>query len=83
MMLTRTSVALALAALVLVSAAALRYAEGLDLMSADAARRMTHVMIGLILAAYANLVPKDPGSWRASTSAAVRRQRPSASAAGP
>jgi hypothetical protein len=74
MILKRTSVALALAALVLASAAALRYAEGLEMIGVDAARRTMQVMIGLILAAYANLMPKDVGPWRASASVAIRRQ---------
>jgi hypothetical protein len=32
------------------------------------------VMIGVILAAYANLMPKDLGQWRASARAAARSQ---------
>jgi hypothetical protein len=74
MILKRISVALALAALVLGSAVALRYAEGLEIIGADAARRTMQVMIGLILVAYSNLMPKDIGPWRASASAAIRSQ---------
>ncbi|CAN5887196.1 hypothetical protein BH23PLA1_BH23PLA1_43300 [soil metagenome] len=74
MILKRTSAALVLAALVLGSAAALRYAEGHELIGADTAKRTMQVMIGLILAAYSNLMPKDIGPWRASASAAVRSQ---------
>jgi hypothetical protein len=32
------------------------------------------VMIGLMLAAYANLMPKDVGRWRASAAAAAKAQ---------
>jgi Ca2+/Na+ antiporter len=74
MMLKRTSFALALAAFILAAAAALRYAQGLEIISADAARRTMQVMIGLILAAYANVMPKDIGRWRASARAAATSQ---------
>ena len=74
MILKRTSFAVALAVLILGTAAALRYAQGLDLIGADAARRTMQVMIGLILAAYSNLMPKDIGRWRASVLAAARAQ---------
>jgi len=74
MILKRTSFALALAAVVLASAAALRYAEGLELIGADTARRTMQVMIGLILAAYANVMPKEIGQWRASARAAMLSQ---------
>ena len=56
------------------SAAALRYAQGVESISADAARRVIQVLIGLILAAYANLMPKDIGPWRGSIRAAARSQ---------
>jgi hypothetical protein len=74
MNLKRTSFAVALAILILGTAAALRYAQSLDLIGADAARRAMQVMIGLILAAYANLMPKDVGRWRASAAAVARSQ---------
>jgi hypothetical protein len=70
----RTSIALALAVFILAAAAALRYAQNLESISPVAARRAMQVMIGLILAAYANLMPKDVGRLRASTRAAVRSQ---------
>jgi hypothetical protein len=74
MILKRTSVAVAVAALILGTAAALRYAQGIDFIEPDAAKRTMQVMIGLILAAYANLMPKDVGRWRASTLAVARAQ---------
>jgi hypothetical protein len=74
MILKRTSIALALAVFILAAAAALRYAQGLEIIGPDAARRTMQVMIGLILAAYANLMPKDIGRWRASARAAARSQ---------
>ena len=74
MILKRTSFAVAIAVLVMGTAAALRYAQGLDLIGPDAAKRTLQVMIGLILAAYANLMPKDIGRWRASALAAARAQ---------
>ncbi len=74
MILKRTSSALTLALLILGTAAALSYAQGRDLIAPDAARRVMQVMIGLMLAAYANLMPKDVGRWRASALAAARAQ---------
>ncbi len=74
MILKRTSSALALAILILGTAAALSYAQGRDLIGPDAARRVMQVMIGLMLAAYANLMPKDLGRWRASALAVARAQ---------
>jgi Ca2+/Na+ antiporter len=71
MMLKRTSFALALAGFILAAAAALRYAQGLEIISADATRRTMQVMIGLILAAYANVMPKDIGRWRSARAAAT------------
>ena len=74
MILKRTPFAVALAVLILGTAAALRYAQGLDLIGPDAARRTMQVMIGLILAAYSNLMPKDLGRWRAAAAAGARSQ---------
>ena len=74
MILKRTSLAVAVAVLFLGSAAALRYAQSLDLIGPDAARRTTQVMVGLILAAYSNLMPKDVGRWPASPKAVARAQ---------
>ena len=70
----RISFALALAVFILSAAAALRNAEGVESISPDGARRAMQVMIGLILAAYANLMPKDIGPWRGSVRAAARSQ---------
>jgi hypothetical protein len=74
MILKRTSFALALAVLFLGTAAALAYAQSLDLIGPDAAKRTMQVMSGLILAAYSNLMPKDVGPWRASPLAVARSQ---------
>ena len=74
MILKRTSFAVALAVLILGTAAALRYAQGLDLIGGEAAKRTMQVMIGLALAAYSNLMPKDVGPWRASALAMARAQ---------
>jgi hypothetical protein len=74
MILKRTSIAVALAVGILAAAPALRYAQNLESITPDTARRAMQVMIGLILAAYANLMPKDVGSWRASARAVERSQ---------
>jgi hypothetical protein len=74
MMLKRISFSLALAAFILLAAAALRYAQGLEIISEDSARRTMQVMIGLILAAYANIMPKDIGPFRASARGATTSQ---------
>lgn len=49
---------IALAILMLGSALALRYAENAGAIGADDARRAIQVLIGLMLAGYANLMPK-------------------------
>ena len=74
MILKRTSFAVALAVLILGTAAALTYAEALDLIGPEVGRRTMQVMIGLILAAYSNLMPKDIGRWRPSAVAEARAQ---------
>jgi hypothetical protein len=74
MTLKRTAFAVALAALILGMAAGLRYAQSLDLIGPDAARRIMQVTIGLMLAAYSNLMPKDVGPWRSSAAAVARTQ---------
>ena len=68
------SVAVAVAILILGTAAGLSYAQRIDLIGPEVARRTMQVMIGLILAAYSNLMPKDIGRWRASVLAAARTQ---------
>jgi hypothetical protein len=74
MILKRTSIALALAVFILGAAAALRYAENLGHVSPESAKRAMQVLIGLILAAYANFMPKDVGQWRASARAVPKSQ---------
>ena len=74
MIVKRISISLALAVFILAAAAALRYAEGVESISPDAAKRAMQVLIGMILAAYANLMPKDIGPWRGSLRAAARSQ---------
>jgi hypothetical protein len=74
MILKRTSFAVALAVLVLGTSAALAYAQARDLIGPAAAQRTMQVLIGLILAAYANLMPKDIGPWRSSAEAMARAQ---------
>lgn len=66
--------AIALAALILGSAFALRYAEGTGLIGADGARRAMQVLIGLMLAGYANLMPKQLGPTRGSPRADAAAQ---------
>jgi len=74
MTLKRPAFAVALAALIVGMAAGLRYAQSLDLIGPDAARRIMQVTIGLMLAAYSNLMPKDVGPWRSSAAAVARTQ---------
>ena len=66
--------AIALAAFILGSAFALRYAEGAGMIGADGARRITQVLIGLMLAGYANLMPKQLGPARGSPRAEAAAQ---------
>ncbi|MCF8505492.1 MAG: hypothetical protein K9G59_11300 [Caulobacter sp.] len=66
--------AMALGALILGVAAALRYAEGAGMLDADSARRTMQVLIGLGLAAYANLMPKQMSGASASPLAVARTQ---------
>ncbi len=74
MILKRMSFAVALGVLFLGTAAALAYAQSLDIIGPDAAKRTVQVMSGLILAAYSNLMPKEVGRWRASAIAMARAQ---------
>lgn len=66
--------AIALAALILGSALALRYAEGSGMISDETGRRSMQVLIGLMLAGYANLMPKQLGRARGSAVAEARTQ---------
>jgi len=74
MILKRTSFAIAIALLILGASAGLSYAQSLGLIGADAAKRTMQVIIGLTLAAYANMMPKDVGRWQASAVAVARAQ---------
>jgi hypothetical protein len=69
----RIPVALAIAAVIIGSSAALTYAGNRDLIGDEAAQRIMQVMFGLVLAAYANVAPKELGRWR-SMEAAKRSQ---------
>ncbi|WP_417231826.1 hypothetical protein [Brevundimonas sp.] len=66
--------ALILAGLLLALAAGLRLAEGNGLIDGDTARRGVQVAIGLILAAFANRMPKQIRRWRGDQ-ADIREQR--------
>tara|TARA_R110000787_G_scaffold61166_1_gene138634 strand:+ start:462 stop:878 length:417 start_codon:yes stop_codon:yes gene_type:complete len=66
--------ALILAGLMLTLAFAMNLAEGAGLVSEDMGRRVVQVAIGLLLAAYANLMPKRLGRWR-SAEAEAREQK--------
>lgn len=74
MILKRLSFSIALAVLFLGTVASLKYAQHLDLIEPDAVKRVVQMLIGLMLAAYANLMPKDIGQWPASPVAAARAQ---------
>jgi hypothetical protein len=74
MTLKRTTFAVTLAVLILGMAAGLKYAQSLALVGPEAAKRTLQVTIGLMLAAYANLMPKDLGPWRASARAMATSQ---------
>ena len=56
--------AVVLAVLVLGSAAGLRYAESAAMIGPDFADRAMQVVVGLVLAAYANVMPKQLGRFR-------------------
>jgi|GEM_PF-383278 len=74
-MITRKlATALGLAALFLATAAGLRYAEGAGFVRPDTARWSIQVIIGLVLAAYANFMPKQIGRLRGSPLAESRAQ---------
>lgn len=66
--------ALALAAVFLGLAFALRYAGATGWISEDLSRRIVQVIIGLGLAAYGNLMPKQGGKPRASVRAETAAQ---------
>ncbi|WP_339932705.1 hypothetical protein [uncultured Brevundimonas sp.] len=66
--------ALILAGLLLALAAGLRLAEGNGMIDGETARRGVQVAIGLILAAFANRMPKQIRRWRGEQ-ADIREQR--------
>jgi hypothetical protein len=72
MIVKRLGFAIALAALFLAVAAGLRYAEGAGMLGEDAARRIVQALIGLLLALYANFMPKQIGPARGSPRAESR-----------
>jgi hypothetical protein len=74
MMIKTIGGALAVGAFILGLAAALRAAQGLEMLDADTARRAMQVTVGLILAAYANYMPKQIGRRPSSAHAAARSQ---------
>ncbi|HVL42539.1 MAG TPA: hypothetical protein VM348_10310 [Brevundimonas sp.] len=66
--------AIALAVAFLAAAAGLRYAASQGFISDDMATRTVQVVIGLGLAAYANVMPKRIGGRRGSIEAETRAQ---------
>lgn len=74
MIVNRLAVAIAIALFILAAAAGLKYAEGAGLLGQEAARRAMQVLIGLLLAAYANIMPKQLGRLRGSPLAQARAQ---------
>jgi hypothetical protein len=70
----RLAWAIALAAFILAAAAALRYAEAAGWIGDEGARRAMQVLIGLMLAGYANLMPKQLGRPRGSSRAEAAAQ---------
>jgi len=71
---TRLSMSIALAVLVVGTSAGLKYAQHLNLLEPDTVTRLVQVTIGLMLAGYANLMPKDVGRWPASPVAVANAQ---------
>lgn len=74
MMRNRISLSIALALLMLGTSAGLKYMEHLGLLEPETVRRLVQVMIGLMLAGYANVMPKNPGAWSASPVVVARAQ---------
>lgn len=74
MIIKRVAFSLALAAFILLVALLLNYADRADIVSADLSRRTMQVIVGLVLALYANQMPKDIGQWRGSARAAAAAQ---------
>lgn len=74
MIVKRLGGAIALAIAFLAVAAALRYASVQGIIGEDVATRAVQVIIGLGLAAYANVIPKQGGGPRRSAEAETRAQ---------
>lgn len=74
MIVKRFGAAIALAVSFLALAAALRYAGSQGFIGEDVATRAVQVVIGLGLAAYANVMPKNGGGLRKSIEAETRAQ---------
>ena len=74
MIITRTAYAVALAAFILAAAAILSWAGNAGLIQPEDGRRTIQVIIGLVLAAYANLMPKQLGRPRHSPRAEAAAQ---------
>ena len=74
MIVKRLGGAIALAIAFLAAAAALRYASVQGIIGEDVATRAVQVIIGLGLAAYANVIPKQGGGPRRSAEAETRAQ---------
>ena len=74
MIVKRFGGAIALAVTFLAAAAALRYAALQGVIGEDVATRAVQVIIGLGLAAYANVIPKQGGGPRRSVEAETRAQ---------
>src|SRR5688572_30887800 len=74
MIINRLGFAIGLAILMLGGAYGLRAAESAGLLSPDDARRAVQILTGLVLAAYANVMPKQLGPSRRSPLAEARAQ---------
>lgn len=74
MIVKRLGFALGLAAVFLAVAAGLRFATAEAMITDDIAQRVVQVIIGLGLAAYANVMPKQLGGPRKSAEAETRAQ---------
>ena len=75
MIIKRLAFSLALAIGLIATAALLRYGQGAGWVTEDTAERAIQVLVGLMLAAYANLMPKDLGRSLGSIRAAAAAQR--------
>lgn len=74
MIVKRLAPALVLAAVFLAVATGLRFAAGQGMITDDLAQRAVQALIGLGLAAYANVMPKQIGGPRKSAEAETRSQ---------